>query len=234
MAIVFENGVSLIDCILRLVVASVCGALIGFERTRRQKEAGIRTHIIVAIGATLMMIVSKYGFFDIVSFSHNGSNAFSGDRVAANIITGVSFLGAGMIFFRGSSIKGLTTAAGVWSTAGVGLAVGAGMYILAIVSTLLILIIQVIFHKWKLSADAQIFGVVEAVVAYDEARIDLIEETLKNHGIEVLASRFERLSGDAVKMIYTVQADNEISAQESLKIARTIPEIQMLEIHANT
>ena len=229
MVLTFLNGVSLWDCVLRVVFACFCGALIGFERSRRQKEAGIRTHIIVALGAALMMVVSKYGFYDIV-----GENAvgFSGDRVAANIITGVSFLGAGMIFFRGSTVRGLTTAAGIWSTAGVGLAIGSGLYILGGVSTCLILIIQIIFHKWRLSADMQIYGTVVVSLEYDEERIGQIEETLLQDGIEVISNRMERLDGDQVKIQYNVQSNYEVSARQAANLFRVIPELLCVEVHS--
>lgn len=227
---VFINGVSQIDCIARIVAACLCGALIGLERSRRQKEAGIRTHIIVALGSALMMIVSKYGFFDIVG----ESASFTGDRIAANIITGISFLGAGMIFFRGSSVKGLTTAAGIWSTAGVGLAVGAGLYIIAGTATVLILIIQIIFHKWQISADTQVFGTIEVVLENDESKVHFIENALKNEKIEIVSGRFERLGEDRVKIIYAVRSDYEISAKQFVRLSEIIPEILTLEVHGNT
>lgn len=129
--------------LLRLALAVVCGAAIGFERSKRQKEAGIRTHIMVTLGAALLVIVSKYGFIDVA-----GAPGINVDvsRMAANIITGVSFLGAGVIFTRGGYVNGLTTASGIWTTAGVGCAVGAGMYIIGICATLMIIVIQIILH----------------------------------------------------------------------------------------
>lgn len=230
MTLMFINGTSQLECILRIVVACICGALIGFERSRRQKEAGIRTHIIVALGSALMMIVSKYGFFDIVD-GQNGS--FSGDRIAANIITGVSFLGAGMIFFRGSSIKGLTTAAGVWTTAGVGLAVGAGLYLIAGIATMLILIIQIIFHKWLISADTQVFGKIVAVLENDKAKTHFIADALKKEGIEIISSSFDKLDENKVKITYTVRSNYEISAQKSVALSQKIPEMVSIEVHGN-
>lgn len=230
MTLMFINGTSQLECILRIVVACICGALIGFERSRRQKEAGIRTHIIVALGSALMMIVSKYGFFDVVE-SQNDS--FSGDRIAANIITGVSFLGAGMIFFRGSSIKGLTTAAGVWTTAGVGLAVGAGLYLIAGIATMLILIIQIIFHKWLISADTQVFGKIVAVLENDKAKTDFIADALKKEGIEIISSSFDKLDENKVKITYTVRSNYEISAQKSVALSQKIPEMVSVEVHGN-
>lgn len=125
--------------VLRLIIASVCGACIGWERKNRSKEAGVRTHCIVACGSALMMIISKYAFSD--------SESFDAARVAAQIVSGIGFLGAGMIFVHKNTITGLTTAAGVWATAGIGMALGAGMYELGIFATVIILIIQIVLHK---------------------------------------------------------------------------------------
>lgn len=136
-----ENGVYAI----RMILASFCGAFIGLERSRRQKDAGIRTHIMVALGSALTIIVSKYGFFDVVIYDGISLDA---SRIAASVTTGVSFLGAGVIFVRDVSIKGLTTAAGIWTTAAVGLAMGAGMYTVSICATALILFFQIIMHRY--------------------------------------------------------------------------------------
>ena len=111
-------------CAVRLILASCCGLCIGIERTNRLKDAGIRTHLIVCMGAALMMLVSKYGFFDVSPLTE----FFKADvsRVASSVVSGVGFLGAGIIFERNRSVTGLTTAAGIWTTAGIGMAMGAG------------------------------------------------------------------------------------------------------------
>ena len=134
---------------IRVVVAGICGIAIGYERKSRAKEAGIRTHCIVACAAALMMIVSKYGFFDLIQ-----QGAFEGvevkldpSRIASCIVSGVGFLGAGMIFVQKQTIKGLTTAAGIWATAGIGMAIGSGLYLIGILVTALILFAQFILHK---------------------------------------------------------------------------------------
>ena len=134
---------------IRVVVAGICGIAIGYERKSRAKEAGIRTHCIVACAAALMMIVSKYGFFDLIQ-----QGAFEGvevkldpSRIASCIVSGVGFLGAGMIFVQRQTIKGLTTAAGIWATAGIGMAIGSGLYLIGILVTALILFAQFILHK---------------------------------------------------------------------------------------
>ena len=112
------------------------GFIIGFERKLRFKEAGIRTHTIVCVGSALMMVVSKYAF---------GSAADSA-RVAAQIVSGVGFLGAGMIVYRQHEVRGLTTAAGVWATAGVGMACGGRLYVVAVGATAILVVVQCIFH----------------------------------------------------------------------------------------
>lgn len=133
---------------LRILLAGFCGSLIGLERKNRSKEAGVRTHFVVACGAALMMIVSKYAFFDVIGDAALNGEAVKLDpsRVASNIAGGIGFLGAGMIFVHKNTITGLTTAAGIWATSGVGMAIGAGMYVVGACSTVLILVGQYILH----------------------------------------------------------------------------------------
>ena len=147
----FFSGYSTAVLVIRLILAGVCGGIIGVERTLRQKDAGFRTHIVVAMGAALMIIISKYGFFDLVGL--DDTLRIDASRVASNIITGISFLGAGMIFVKGISIKGLTTAAGIWVTAAVGMAMGAGLYVISFVAVILLLLVQIIFHKFLIGFD---------------------------------------------------------------------------------
>ena len=125
--------------IIRILIATVCGILIGYERHSRSKEAGIRTHTIVALASAMMMLISKYGFEDSVSFDAS--------RIAAQVVSGVGFIGAGIIFVRHDTIQGLTTAAGIWATSGIGMAIGAGLYSLGIFATILIVTIQFILQK---------------------------------------------------------------------------------------
>ena len=127
------------EFILRIFVAAMLGGAIGLEREYRAKEAGLRTHFLVALGSALFMVVSAYGFDGI---KLGEEQRWDVARIAAQVVTGIGFIGAGTIIFNKSEniIRGLTTAAGVWVTAAIGLACGGGMYILAIVSTALVLI----------------------------------------------------------------------------------------------
>lgn len=145
-----------LECFLRILMASLCGCMIGYERTRRLKEAGVRTHCVVACGAALMMVVSKYGFSDIIQNGVYlyGSDGADASRIAAQVVTGVGFLGAGVIFRTGTSVKGLTTAAGIWATSAVGLAFGAGLYLIGWLTTIFIVSIQFLMHRLNIGADA--------------------------------------------------------------------------------
>ena len=183
--------------IFRLVVAALCGMGIGFERKNRLKEAGLRTHLIVAVGAALMMIVSKYGFFDLVG----AGDLFKVDasRIASQIVTGIGFLGAGTIFIRNRSVTGLTTAAGIWTTAGIGMAVGAGMYWLGLACTALVLISQYALHSASL---LNFPGVCSLVVRIDESK-DGVNETLRclqETGAELIDMDISRKKVGMVKL----------------------------------
>ncbi len=132
--------------VMRMIIACLCGIMIGFERKNRSKEAGIRTHCVVACAAALMMLVSKYGFVD-TEIGKYGMRGADGARIAAQVVSGVGFLGAGMIFVHKNTITGLTTAAGIWATSGVGLAIGCGMYTVGISATFIIIIAQILLHR---------------------------------------------------------------------------------------
>ena len=126
-----------VDFMLRLLVAGILGAIIGLDREYRAKEAGYRTHFLVSLGSALIMIVSQYGFQEIIK---ENSVTLDPSRVAAQVVSGIGFIGAGTIILQKQIVRGLTTAAGIWATAGIGLAVGAGMYTIGIATTVLTLI----------------------------------------------------------------------------------------------
>lgn len=127
-----------VEYLLRILLAVALGFIMGVERRLRLKVAGIRTHVIVAAGACLFMLVSKYGFGD--------SNQFDASRIASQVVTGISFIGAGMIIHRQQAVHGLTSAAGIWLTAAIGMAAGAGLYVISAGATVLIIAVQLILH----------------------------------------------------------------------------------------
>ncbi len=127
-----------VEFILRLFAAAVLGGAIGLERGYRAKEAGFRTHFLVALGSALFMIISQFGFEEILKQPYN--IRLDPSRVAAQVVSGIGFIGAGTIIFQKHVVKGLTTAAGLWVTAAIGMTCGAGMYTLACAATILVLL----------------------------------------------------------------------------------------------
>ena len=136
-----ENNLNIVqlEYFIRILLAGICGAIIGLERRKRFKDAGIITHLILSIGCAVIMIVSKYAFSDVLDYD--------AARVASNIISGVGFLGAGVIFVKSGSVRGLTTAAGIWTTAAIGMAIGAGFYFLGIGVTILLVLLQLLLYR---------------------------------------------------------------------------------------
>ena len=125
------------DFVWRLVLAAIFGTIIGLDREYREKEAGFRTHFLVSLGSALMVIVSQYGFSEILT--HDGVS-LDPSRIAAQVVSGIGFIGAGTIIFNHQIVRGLTTAASLWATAGIGLTAGAGMSWLALAATILTLV----------------------------------------------------------------------------------------------
>ncbi|HEX5139986.1 MAG TPA: MgtC/SapB family protein [Dehalococcoidia bacterium] len=130
------------DYLLRLGAAFVLGSIVGLERERQPRPAGLRTHMLVCVGSALVIIVSTYGFNDVVAES---GVVLDPSRIAAQVVTGIGFIGAGTIIANPDKVRGLTTAASLWAVAGIGLAAGAGLYGPAIAATVLVMIILVPF-----------------------------------------------------------------------------------------
>lgn len=208
----FKIG-TVLPYLLALITAVICGAAIGIERTWRQKEAGIRTHIIVALGSALIMVVSKYGFFDIVGFADHVN--LDGARLAAQVVTGISFLGAGIIVYKGT-VKGLTTAAGVWTTAGIGLAAGAGMYGIAVYTTLILLIVQIVIHKC-LPVENTSTASISMKLIDDAEAVESVTNILKENNYTILSTSVEK-KNEKYACLFTVRAKSHISPEEITKL----------------
>lgn len=132
------------EFIIRLILAAIACGAIGMERQMRGKGAGLRTHVLIGMGSALFMIVSKYGFADVLSLDHVGLDP---SRIAAQVVTGVRFIGAGNILVRNQNIVGLTTAADIWVTAAIGMVIGSGMYELGIYGSVMTLLVLEVFHQ---------------------------------------------------------------------------------------
>lgn len=178
-----------LDYLLRLFIAAVCGMAIGYERKNRMKEAGIRTHFIVAIGAALIMIISKYGFQDQIGWPNMSLDP---SRIAAQVVTGVGFLGAGVIFMQKQTIVGLTTAAGVWVTAAIGLSIGSGLYFVGIAATVITILGQILLHgKIRFLSSPRIETLMLQIVDNADA-IKLLQDIFEDNEIIILNLKSKR------------------------------------------
>ena len=213
---------------LRIVLACICGACIGIERQQRTKVAGIRTHIMISLACALMMIISKYGFIDVM-----GIEGLSCDvsRVAAGIITGVGILGGGLIFTgKQGSVSGITTAAGVWVTIGIGMALGAGMYVLGIGTTLMVVILQLLLHT-NLRITKQPSRVQVAFKVENEQDVyEKIMNEMDVHKFSVHQLKWERKNKNSLMLRCQVIIPVQYKREEIIAIFMGIPEMETFEM----
>lgn len=217
-----------LELLARVVVATLCGVAVGFERTRRLKEAGIRTHCVVACAAALLMIVSKYGFADLALHGQTdflGSRGADPSRIAAQIVSGIGFLGAGLIFRNGLTVKGLTTAAGVWATAAVGMAVGAGMYWIGLFTVLVIVVMQLLLHRRSVGGDAYCIQKLLVVFRHSEEVQKALEELLAQMEVQVLESDIERWDNGPVTYRLTVRSRHPLDFQTASAFLAAHPDV---------
>ena len=203
-----------LEFLIRLLLSAGLGALVGLERSKRQKEAGVRTHCIIACTSALFMILSKYAFVD-TAIGADGLRGADPARIAAQVVSGISFLGAGVIFKNGNSIRGLTTAAGMWGTAAIGMAVGAGMYWLGLIEAAILVAIQIILHRFPVGADA--LTTQEILVEMEDtpelqAQFDAL---LQAHHGQVMESSLSRDEG-YLRMEITAKLEPPITHDEAL------------------
>lgn len=179
------------EFILRLLVAGVLGALIGLDREYRAKEAGYRTHFLVSLGSALIMIVSQHGFGDVLGEQGIGLDP---SRIASQVVTGIGFIGAGTIILNKQIVRGLTTAAGIWATSGIGLAVGAGMYALGVSATVLTLVglevLNMLFRRVGMRT-----SLVEFSTSNKES-VDALSRRFNTKDFLVVSYRMKELPGD--------------------------------------
>lgn len=184
--------------VIRILVALVLSGLIGFERELKNHSAGFRTHILVGVGACLMMLLSIYGFTD---FMGEDSVRFDPARIPSYVISGIGFLGAGTIMVYGGTIRGLTTAASIWAVAGLGLVVGVGMYATAVFTTLVILLSLIFLNNFeKRFTRASSINILEIVVTNETMLHDLVA-VLESYDLDIQAMEVEK-SGKDLRHIY--------------------------------
>ena len=183
-----------IEITIRLSLALLLGGAIGIEREYRAKEAGFRTHFLVALGSALFCLVSQFGF---------GIDLKDSSRVAAQVVSGIGFLGAGIIMYRRDAMRGITTAAGIWATSAIGMAIGAGFVITGITATLIILILQFVFHLPIKAFQTKHLATVKLKVWMEtDDVVDKIMTSFINPKVSSFAAKIE--DGRTVATVYIV------------------------------
>ena len=220
---VFDN----LEFFIRILLSAVLGALVGLERTKRQKEAGIRTHCIIACAAAVFMILSKYAFVDPASAL--GTRGVDGARIAAQVVSGISFLGAGVIFKNGNSIRGLTTAAGIWATSAIGMAIGAGMYWVGLITTAIMMVAQVVLHRVPVAGDAAVTQELAVSMTDTPELHQALNQLLDSHGGNVTDSALSR-DDTHITMELTVRLAEPITYEEALRFMQEHPDVERLSV----
>lgn len=219
-----NGGNFFFTCAVRVILAMLCGAVIGYERTRRQKGAGIRTHVIISLGAVAMMLVSKYGFYDQIGIGIN----VDASRIASNIMTGMGFIGAGVIFVKNTSIKGLTTAAGLWATTGVAMAIGTGMYEVGVMVTAIMLLSQVLLHVWFRSVDTA--GSTDLIITLRvvEGAYERLKDQLTALGAVIENCKYKRDAETTLRVVAKIH--DGMNVEEVLAMAKENEDIISVEV----
>lgn len=216
-----------LEFFIRILLSAVLGALVGLERTKRQKEAGIRTHCIIACAAAVFMILSKYAFVDPADVL--GTRGADGARIAAQVVSGISFLGAGVIFKNGNSIRGLTTAAGIWATSAIGMAIGAGMYWVGLITTVIMMVAQVVLHRFPVAGDAAVTQELAVSMADTPELHQALTRLLHSHGGNVTDSALSR-DDTHITMELTVRLAEPITYEEALQFMQEHPGVERLSV----
>ena len=215
----------------RIALASLCGACIGLERSRRFKEVGIRTHVIVCCAAALIMIISKYGFSDLINAAGQniaGSRGADPARSAAQAISGISFLGAGVIFKNGSSVKGLTTAAGIWATAAIGLAIGSGLLFMGIFVTVLISVFQIVTHKYTVGLDSYVITRVRLTVEGNPNFRPILDKKIQEWKAHPTSFSVSEGKDGQINYDLYLMAPQTITTEKLAEFSDSCPEIKLI------
>lgn len=205
------------EFIFRLFFAAFLGGIIGLERNYRAKEAGFRTHFLVALGSALFMIISQYGFGG--ELEKMGNLRWDASRIASQVVTGIGFIGAGTIIFQKHVVRGLTTAAGLWVTSAIGLTCGSGMYIVATAATILVFVcleaLNFILSRFGTKSISLTF------TSTDKEKILSLIKRLRSEGADISTYSLKEKQ----------QADNKVlEATMEVKVSRMVYEDKMMEL----
>lgn len=212
--------ISELEVVLRLIISAIIGGLVGLERELNNRPAGLRTHILVIVGSALVMLVSKYGFGET-------SNADPG-RLAAQVISGIGFLGAGTIIMQGNIVHGLTTAASLWTSACIGLAIGAGYYIGGIASAIIVMFTLIILRFFENSVFQKRYRVLNVVASERPGLIGEIGNTFARHNIIIKHVNIrpkKKLEGMCVHIEFVLKTVKKAECNRVLEEVNDIREV---------
>lgn len=218
------------NCIGKLLLAAVLGGIIGWERERRGRPAGLRTHILVCVGVTLMMVVSEHIFEKYKIFAADSIIRVDPARIAAQVVTGIGFLGAGTIIRTRATIRGLTTAASLWVVAGIGLAIGSNCYLPALFTTVLAIFALLLLPLFERSIKRDKYKTLKLCASGSEADFTAVTEILRRNSMELQHYGFERdIVQNEVRYNINVRFKDEASvAKVSDEVTRSVKEIRKL------
>lgn len=220
-----------LELMVRIVLAGICGGAIGYERESRKKTAGLRTHVIVAVSSALMIVLSKYGFDDVLGQYVR----LDPSRIAAGTVTAIGFLGSGIIFSRNKNVSGVTTSAGIWATLGVGMAVGAGMYVIGIATTFIVVLVEIFIGRGgKLSHIMKQVYQIEIEYTPSAENDMKIAEIVKNelessYKCKILRFQTRRKEGN-IRLELMVRTAKGSELIRLAKLAEEYPEIEKISI----
>ena len=207
--------------IIRLVVACLLAFIVGLDREYRAKDAGLKTHFLVSLGSALFMIISRYGF--------DNSTQVDFSRVAAQVVSGIGFIGAGTIIFQKQIVRGLTTAASLWSVSGIGMAAGAGLYAVAVAATLLTLIgLEAFGYIFKKFAARRIYI---SILVGDKQMAQTVYLDLKKVGYQILSyemSKLDKADGYRVAIVVRSLVGND--EEGFIEVLHTNPDITVEQV----
>lgn len=214
--------------LMRIILACICGGLIGLERQQRTKVAGTRTHMMIALATALMMIISKYGFMDVTEIPGASLDV---SRVAAGIISGIGILGGGIVITgKQGYVSGITTAVGIWATIGIGMAFGSGMYALGTGTTLIMLVLQWALHKNLRIVKQPTRAQVSFRLNNDRKAYERVSNELERYKISMYQFKWERKSNDTFLLRCQVVIPSGFSRDDIIGIFTGMDEVETFEV----
>ncbi|HDY66842.1 MAG: MgtC/SapB family protein [Candidatus Scalindua sediminis] len=214
----------------KLLIAAVLGGLIGWERERRGRPAGLRTHLLVCLGVTLIMLVSEHIFVQYQVYKQDSILRIDPARIAAQVVTGIGFLGAGTIMRFKGSVRGLTTAASLWVVAGIGLAIGSGFIIPAIFTAFIAIMTLILLPKVESEIKKDKYITMKMLIAGQEHFLDNIRSVLERYSLKLQTYKFERdfQKNEIMYDINVKYKDEEMLMLASNEMTKTIRDIKKL------